>query len=405
MLFIFFFSTIQGREISLCAQGCDASDLREAVKISVARDTIVIQSGEYSSIDVTIDKPLQIIGVGKAILNGKNKANVLRITSDHVTVDSLTIINSGNSDIDEYAGILIENASQCLIKNNQIENNTYGIYLAKSKLCRIIDNKIAADQTKGGEALSGNGIHLWDSHNVTIQGNQILGHRDGLYFEFSDELWIRKNQLKKNMRYGMHFMFSQDSIFEENLFWNNPTGVAIMYSERITVSKNHFQSGRNSSLGLLLKEINYSKFLDNTISDNTEALVMDSAAFNLFQRNGIYRNGLAIKIYGNCEGNVFEKNDISGNFFDITTNSKENRNSFHGNYWSKYKGYDLDKDGYGDRLYRPVQVFSFWLTKYPDLIVLFASAMSQLLESMERAFPVINPSLLFDEKPLMNANN
>ena len=41
-------------------------------------------------------------------------------------------------------------------------------------------------------------------------------------------------------------------------------------------------------------------------------------------------------------------NNFPGNTFDMTTNVSYNRNNVNGNYWDKYEGYDLNKDGYGD---------------------------------------------------------
>ena len=390
------------KDIRLCSSDCETDDLREAVKLASPHDTILIYEGVYPSPNVLIDKPLNLKGSGSSVLDGMGKRHVLEIRADQVKIDGLILKNSGVSDIEEFAGIYIENSADCSIQNNRLMNVTYGIYLARVERCKIENNQIEGNAH--GEFLGGNGIHLWYSHYVETKGNRVSAHRDGLYFEFSYDLNISKNRSKNNIRYGMHFMFSHDSIFEKNEFFGNLTGVAIMYSDRVQMNYNQFhESPKTSSLGLLLKEINNSAFVGNSIQQHTEGITMDSSANNTFIRNKFLRNGLAIKIYGSCEGNTFSENDFIDNFFDVSTNTKENRNTFGGNYWSKYTGYDLNRDGYGDIIYRPVQVFSYWVAKYPEVVILFGAPMTKFLEAVEKAFPIINPGLLYDERPLMRS--
>ena len=391
--FIFFcFSTLSlyARDILLCPSVCEADSLKKAVKLASSDDTIIIYAGVYPSPNVLIDKPLTLKGNGYPVLNGMGKKHILEVRANRVKIDGLILKNSGISDIEEFAGIYIENSTDCSIQNNRLIDVTYGIYLARVDRCQIKNNQI---EGKGhGEVLGGNGIHLWYSHYVETKDNHVSYHRDGLYFEFSYNLNISKNHSKNNMRYGMHFMFSHDSIFEKNEFWGNLTGVAIMYSDRIQMNYNQFhESPKTSSLGLLLKEINDSTFMGNSIQQHAEGITMDSAAKNTFIRNKFIRNGLAIKIYGSCEQNTFSENDFIDNFFDVSTNTKENRNTFLGNFWNKYTGYDLNRDGYGDIIYRPVQVFSYWVTKYPEIVILFGAPMTKFIEVVEKALPYYKP--------------
>ena len=158
-----------------------------------------------------------------------------------------------------------------------------------------------------------------------------------------------------------------------------------------------------SSLGLLLKEINQSIFIANQIENNIEAIILDSSTENEFYDNIIRKNGLAIKIYGSCEKNIFKNNSFINNYFDVATNTQESRNSFDKNYWSKYKAYDLNKDGYGDAIYRPVHVLNYLAAKFPELIVLLHSPLIHMIELAENAFPVLISTKLYDASPLLES--
>ncbi len=375
-------------------------NIPEAISKASAHDTILIKKGVYRNGSIEIAKPLTLRGTEGTVIDGSFKGHVIHIKSKHVTLDSLTIRNSGKSDIEDIAGIYVENTSHCRLMNNHILNTTYGIYLARAKNCELEGNIMKGNAK--GEVLSGNGIHLWYSHFIQIRKNHISNHRDGLYFEFSYSLSISDNQSSQNLRYGMHFMFCHDSDFIRNSFSANQTGVAIMYSERINVFRNYFdKSFKSFSLGLLLKEINYSNFRYNIIQNKTEGMILDSVSYTIFQFNHLKKNGIAIKIYGNCDQNIFSENNITDNFFDVSTNTKENRNKFTRNYWSKYKGFDLDLDGHGDILYRPVHSFVYWTEKIPELALLLNSPISYFLEFAERIFPALGPEHLYDETPLI----
>ena len=72
-----------------------------------------------------------------------------------------------------------------------------------------------------------------------------------------------------------------------------------------------------------------------------------------------------------------------------------------GNWWDRYTGYDLDRDGRGDVPFRPVRLFSLIVASHPPSVVLMRSAFVDLLDAAERALPVLTPETLVDAQPLM----
>jgi nitrous oxidase accessory protein len=390
---------LNANTLTVC-ETCNYKTIQSAITAANTNDTVEVNKGIYKESPILITKSIKLKGIESPTLDGENKEHVVDIVSDNVIVDGFTIINSGVSDIREFAGIHVENAKGCELRNNTLENNTYGFYFAKVTDC-ILENNSSIGNAKD-EISGGNGIHLWSSNHFKIRKNKISKHRDGIYFEFSTELLIEENESFNSIRYGMHFMFASNNKFFKNHFYDNSTGVAVMFSKNIQVKDNLFERSRyGSSYGLLVKDITDSEFINNTIQDNTIGITADNATRNKFIANQILRNGWAFNIMGNCELNEVRENNFIGNVFDLSTNTRENLNTYEKNFWDAYKGFDLDRDGTGDKPYLPVRFFSYWVNIYPFLMVLFQSPIIEFLEIAERAFPVMTPVELKDKYPQM----
>ncbi|MBE7412407.1 MAG: nitrous oxide reductase family maturation protein NosD [Leptospiraceae bacterium] len=374
------------------------STITEAIQLAKDSDTIEISPGTYSEGMITITKKLRLIAKGNVIVDGQTKEHVISINADNVRIEGMQIMNSGVSSMREFAGIHVKGSKNCELVGNKLINNAYGFYLEKSENC-LIENNESIGNAKD-EIYGGNGIHLWSASGHTIKGNTLNKHRDGLYFEFSSNLKIENNSSSDSIRYGMHFMFSHENVFRKNKFFRNSSGVAIMYSRDTIVEENTFEQNWGSgSHGILLKEISTSRFYKNIFKENAQGIYADNANRNIFSENQFLRNGWAINILGNCEENKFERNNFIENVFDLGTNSRDNSNDYTGNYWDKYRGFDMDKDGVGDKPHTPVQFFGYWVNVYPVLTLLFESPIVEMLEIAEKAFPVISPVSLLDSKP------
>jgi nitrous oxidase accessory protein len=243
-----------------------------------------------------------------------------------------------------------------------LEQLFFGIYLEKSSHGKVYHNRIIGDAVD--EYNSGNGIQLWYSSDVEVRKNHVQGTRDGIYLEFSDRITITDNVSMDNLRYGLHFMFSNNDIYTNNTFENNGAGVAVMFSK---------------SIGINIEGSNRIKYINNDFVGN----------------------GWAIRVVGACYTNSFKGNNFLYNSFDISYNSKLNDNVFEGNFWSGYTGYDLDKDGIGDVPYRPVKLFSYVVNRTPETIVLLRSLFMDIIDFSERVSPVFTPDNLKDVQPLM----
>lgn len=375
-------------------------NIQQLVDSAKPFDIVSVPYGYYKEGEILIDKPLILKGIDFPVIDGQGKGSVIRIVAPYVTVDGFKIVNSGYSEITEYAGVKIENVERCIIYKNEFENNIYSVFVSKSKDCLISDNVIRANSKY--EASSGNGVHLWNCRNINVKNNTIYGHRDGIYIEFTTDSVISQNVSQNNIRYGLHFMYSHRNRYMKNTFLNNQTGVAVMYSKNIYMIENNFQkSWGRTAYGLLLKDISDSYIGFNNFKGNTVGIVFDAASRNVFVNNSIKNNGWALNILGNSESNIFKKNIFIANFFDAMTNAGKSTNIFWGNFWATCKGYDLNYDGISDVPYRPMKIFSRWVGQHPELTVLLGSSVVEFLEVAERVFPVLTPATFMDAAPLM----
>lgn len=349
-----------------------------------------------------IDRPLTLLGVGEAILDGEDKYEILSIRSDSVRVTGLTIRHSGYGSLNDPAGIKVYRARHVEIQGNVLEENFFGIYLQFSSHCTIRDNHITSSGRE--EHRIGNGIHCLKSDSLQIVGNRVAGHRDGIYFEFVTGSVIWRNISEDNVRYGLHFMFSDDDAYITNVFRRNGAGVAVMYTKRVKMFNNTFRDNwGDAAFGLLLKEIADSYIFNNRFINNTTAILMDGSNRLVIEKNIFRENGWGLRLQANCTSVDVRTNNFVANTFDVATNGSLSMNTFSGNYWDKYEGYDLDRDRVGDVPFRPLSLFSVIVERNPTAMLLFRSFMINLLDRSEKIIPTLTPSQFSDPAPLMQA--
>jgi nitrous oxidase accessory protein len=290
-----------------------------------------------------------------------------------------------------------------VVENNIILNAYFAIHVSNSLFVTIRNNTITGSPKS--EQLTGNGIHLWKSANALVENNHVQGQRDGIYFEFVSHSTIRNNRSEKNIRYGIHFMFSNDDVYLNNIFHDNGAGVAVMYSKKVRMEGNLFeQNWGPSAYGILLKDISDSYILHNTFIKNTVGIHMEGTSRMDIEKNMFKENGWAIKVQASCDNNRLHHNNFMGNSFDVGTNGSISLNTFYNNYWDRYEGYDINKDGTGDIPYHPVSMYSMIIEENPFALMLFRSFTVQLLDKAEKAIPSLTPENLVDDKPLIKPN-
>ena len=305
---LFIYASVLANQIEVCSN-CEVKSIQAAVDLAEDGDEVLVRSGIYKEHNIEINKSIQLRGEGYPIVDGENKETIFKISADGFSVDGLEIINVGQSYTKDFAAILVSNSDGFVIQNNRFKKVFFGILVEKSKNGKIENNHISSEYTS--QASSGNGIHLWHCSAMEVMKNEVVGLRDGIYFEFVKNSTVHDNVSFQNLRYGLHFMFSNENAYFNNVFEKNGAGVAIMFSKFVKMHHNRFVSNWGSaSYGLLLKEIYDAEIENNVFDQNTIGISVDGSTRINYRHNTFERNGWAIKIIGACYEKQFYRKQL-----------------------------------------------------------------------------------------------
>lgn len=383
----------------VCAS-CELKGIGAAVAKAAACDTIVVEQGIYFEKGILIEKELTLIGEGRPVIDGGGKGEIFTVQANHFHIEGFRIQNVGKSYMEDWAGIRIRKAGEFTIRGNEFYDAFFAIYLQNAFNGEVSGNYVEGHAVE--EAGSGNGIHAWYCTELTIANNTVKGNRDGIYFEFVDHSRIYGNLSEGNIRYGLHFMFSDDDEYFENVFRRNGAGVAVMYSRNIDMHRNIFEDNWGpASYGLLLKDIYDTEIRENIFRENTVGVYMETSNRVRMVRNVLERNGWAMRLTGGNMDTQVERCNFLHNTFDMAVHVMGQGSKFDGNYWSDYTGYDLDGDGLGDVPHRPMSLFAYVVNRTPEAMVLLRSLFVDLLNFSEKVSPLFTPANVLDNTPLM----
>jgi nitrous oxidase accessory protein len=400
MIALALLTALAGRPPIVVAPGSAVPTLAAALRRARDGDTIVVRPGTYRDTTIVVDRAVTIVGDGFPVLDGSDTHAIMVVAADDVTIRGLEFRNVGVSYTEDRAALRLAGVHDCRVEGNRLDRAFFGIYLARVDGCVVAHNVIRG--TGAGQSANASAIHLYASRNVQVRDNVISGHRDGIYLEFTRRAEIDGNASVGNTRYGLHFMYSDSCDYRGNTFRDNASGVAVMYSHRVTMTGNTFSGARGSAAyGLLLKELRDSDVRDNAFDGNTVGTYVEGSDRITFEGNRWTGNGWGIRLMADADETSFEANRFAGNTFDVATNSRATRATFHGNYWDRYAGYDLDRDGYGDVPFPPVRLFALAVEQHPAALILARSFFMDLLDTAERVLPVLTPAELADDHPRM----
>lgn len=372
-------------------------------------DLIKVYPGTYQEkLKITKSITFESIEKHKAIIEGDNQKHVITIKSPSVVFDGFTIRGSGENFLDNDAGILIDQKNDAKIMNNVFENVLFGIYVDSSEGNLIKDNEIHGFKDKKFSE-RGNGFHFFNSKNNTIDGNIISDVRDGMYFDHSDKTTVTNNKIS-GIRYGIHYMWSNDNSFKNNYFSNNVSGAAIMFSKRIHLEQNIFENNRGyRAFGMFFQTVEDSIVENNLFFNNSIGINSDLSRGNIFRKNTIVQNDIGMEILGSNWDDVIYENSFVDNLQQALVNEIKINDQWYyenkGNYWSSYSGIDLEKDGIGDSAHHSGSAFEFFMYKYPHFRLFVESPTAKMLQTVDKMFPVIERAEVVDPFPLIEDLN
>ena len=382
-------------------------DLQSVIDKAKPGSLIELPAGVFEG-NIVIDKPLILKGSGKnTVIRGDGKGTVVTISSSHVTLQNLTIENSGAEHERVDAGVKIKDAKFCKILNCRIQDCLFGIDLENVHNSRIEGNFITSKPFSLG--IRGDGVRLWYSNDNVLRKNHLYKSRDFVIW-YSHGNLIEGN-IGEYGRYSLHFMYAGKNIVRNNTYRHNSVGIFFMYSKDTIAEGNLIASSVGTTgIGIGLKDASNFTIKNNTILYCAKGFYIDRSPFepgasNKIEGNKILYNSIAMHFHSLSTDNIITKNVFKGNIeqvFDDSGRIHSVMNHWEMNYWDDYQGIDKDGDGIGDI---PYTLYYYadkvWLLN-PNVRFFYGSPVISILNFLAKLAPFSEPvKLLTDPKPLM----
>ncbi|GHD07602.1 carbohydrate-binding protein [Tianweitania populi] len=422
---------------SLTVKPTDGLGLQTIISNAAPGDTIVLEPGSYAG-PITIDKQIVLEGKLGATVLGNGKGSVVTVNAPGAIVRGLRVSGSGRDLMVRDSGIYVaQSATGAIVDNNDVTDNLFGIYLFGA-VDSIARNNRVVGLKSGRMSEAGSGITVWNAPGAKVLNNDISFGRDGIATSASKRNTFSGNTFR-DLRFAIHYMYTNDSEVSDNVSIGNSVGYAIMFSNRLKITGNVSDGDRDH--GLLLNSANSSEIRGNkvigrmqpverwlsagvqssehgmpkleaedVVAGASERLGPEKCVFiynankNRFFDNSFENCSIGIHFTAGSEGNT-----MSGNAFINNRNqvkyvgtrfidwSSEGR----GNFWSDNPAFDLDGDGIGDNAYRPNDLVDQVLWTSPQAKLLTTSPAVQVIRWAQSQFPALLPGGVVDNHPLM----
>ena len=302
----------EGSFISFVDEGLPNSEIQKIIDNCPSGNTVEFLGDSYSSVNLKINKELNLITNVGTKLNGLSKSPVFAVNANNVNISNFIIVpNSSNGESD---GILVNGSNNVNIVNNTIINS-------------LNPNK-KADYDNGSTILPGTGIKILDSEKINLSKNIINSFESGIYNEYSSNLYINENEIRLN-NYGIKYGFGTENTeivnntIIDNIGWytedvpEGPRGYGIFLNNsatNITINQNNIS---NNYIGISIDSNNSTDIVitSNLIADNSLEGIRFNAGYDLAENcvepnvtdNAIYRNaeGPSMMILGEMSANPF----------------------------------------------------------------------------------------------------
>ena len=402
---------IAGLVLPLIGQGDlpAPASLQSLVDAAKPGDTLVLEPGTYAG-PLVISKPLTLDGRDQVVIDGGGKGTVVLLQTDGATLKNLRLTNSGDSHNDIDAGVQVRGNFN-VIRDNVIDHCLFGIDLQQSSNNIVRRNRISSKPVELG--IRGDAIRFWYSYNNQATDNVIRDSRDTVVWYSKDNVIARNDA--RGGRYSLHFMYSHVNLVEDNFYEDNSVGIFVMYSDGVILRNNTIVNASGpTGVGIGFKDSSDVEINGNKVLYSATGIYLDLSPYqpgttNRFTNNLIAFNAVGVRWLPGRDGNIFVGNRFEGNITPTVLEGGAGKgatfNSWEGNYWDEYEGFDRDGDGIGDT---PLEQYAYadrlWMD-LPEAQFFKGSPMLEVIDFLERLAPLSEPKLLArDERPIRTAD-
>ena len=375
--------------------------LQTAVEKILPCETLILEKGIHKGPIHIKTSGVTIKGKPGALVRGDNEGSIIVIEADDVTIEDLTLKESGGSYIDADSGIALRNSNNVRILNNKIIDSLFGIDVYSGNNILIKGNEITSKNLDIG--MRGDAIRLWSVTDSEVLNNTWTHSRDVVSW-YSKKIAFRGNK-GSDSRYSIHSMYSQFLIIQNNHFSRNQVGIFLMYGSDFIITNNHIERAQGATgMGIGLKETSNILAQNNTINYSAVGVMVDNSPFkkgsrNWFHNNKFSFNGKGVLLSSDLPGGEFKKNIFLGNLDDVDTDKRHgSRSLWDKNIWDKYQGFDKDNNNVGDT--------AFIIRKYgetlkgtnPKSAFFFGTPLFSLLSLIEEVTNFGNPVTVLEDR-------
>lgn len=377
--------------------------LADAIAGATPGDVLVLEPGLHEG-HIVIDRPLTLTGQGEAVIDGQGDGTVVTIDAADVVIRDLTVTGSGMDSEALDAGIkILKKADRAVVEGNRLLGNLHGIDVHGGRDAQVRGNVIEGTRNPRMND-RGNGIYVWNSPGTLVEGNTVRWGRDGIFSNASRNGTYRNN-LFRDLRFAVHYMYTNDSEVSGNVSIGNHLGYAIMFSNKVVIKDNLSLS--DISHGMMLNFANNADVSGNLVRGGADRCTfIYNAHKNLIYGNRFEGCNIGIHFTAGSERNVLTGNAFIGNRTQVKyVGTRDVEWSFEGrgNYWSDHPGFDLGGDGIADSAFRPNDLMDHILWSQPAAALLTGSPAVQLIRWAQSSFPATLPGGVVDSAPLMTA--
>ncbi|WP_246480245.1 nitrous oxide reductase family maturation protein NosD [Inhella gelatinilytica] len=376
-------------------------DLQAVLDRAADGDVVEVARGRYEG-NFVIPKRLTLRGLERPTLSGGLKGHTLKIAASEAVVEGLLVTNSGDSLVDQNAGIWVApGAHRVVVRRCGLSYNLFGLWIERANDVTVEGNTITGKRDYNSSQ-RGNGIQLYNTRGARILNNEISFVRDALYVDVSHDAIFRGNKLHHS-RYGTHYMNSYRNLWEGNESYYNRGGLALMEVRDNVVR--HNKTWGNSDHGIMLRTLTDSVIENNIIAGNARGLFIYDVEYATLKNNWVIDNQIGVHLAALSTRNTVQGNAFIANREPVkyvgTRDERWGGAKGEGNHFSNYLGWDRDGDGVGDLPYEANDLVDRLSWRHPSLRLLMGSPAVQSLRVVSQQFPVLRAPSVVDAHPRM----
>ena len=275
---------------------------------------------------------------------------------------------------DEVSAITVNGLGHQLI-DVSVDANGIGIDVRSSYGVRLIRPYIEGNKIYEG-------IGIFDSEAVEVDGAVVKRVRDGIYIENGSKHRVFRPTVSES-RYGVHLMFPQDVAILFPTLHHNVTGAMIMGTDRVTLSQGQiYDQVGDSAIGLMLYQATGTTIDLTTVRGNAVGIYVEQSEWTTLQRNTIQGNDIGFRLKKANEMSILQ-NDVTGNRYPVTMVEASN-NLVKGNVWGS-PTLDLNEDGLSELSFRADPYLYVLSDTYEAFELLYGSPGLLVLETILRS--------------------